>query len=45
MIGDKQLLEFLKEEVNYETETMKNLEKPKLEFFNQPVCWFPYWFI
>ncbi|XP_028400392.1 complement component 1 Q subcomponent-binding protein, mitochondrial-like [Dendronephthya gigantea] len=34
--GDQQLLAFLKEELNYENETMKNLEKPKLEIFNQP---------
>lgn len=27
---------FLKEELNYENETMKNLEKPKLEIFSQP---------
>ena len=36
-IGDQQLLAFLKEELNYENETMKNLEKPKLDVFNQPV--------
>ena len=36
-IGDQQLLAFLKEELNYENETMKNLEKPKMDVFNQPV--------
>jgi hypothetical protein len=36
-LGDQQLLAFLKEELNYENETMKNLEKPKLEIFSQPV--------
>ena len=33
--GDQQLLAFIKEELNFENEAVKNLEKPKLEFFNQ----------
>lgn len=35
--GDQQLLAFLKEELNYEKQTLTNLEKPKLETFNQLV--------
>jgi hypothetical protein len=36
-VGDQQLLAFLKEELNYENEGMKKLEKPKLDIFNQAV--------